>query len=235
MFARLFRCLALLLIVGVQPALCQTTASASPPDGKAIYQQRCAECHGEQGQGVSATMTMAGPPLLAEHEPSRVLTAMEAGPSHMPRFGFVLSVEQMRTVAAYVTQKLAVIPMDKGSLPSGGELYRLDCNPCHGPTVRGGVLAFAGLNPPSLAQVSPPVIAGFIRTGIGPMPSFPPPVLSDEQIDSIVKYVEFMQHPPDAGGSPLGYFGPVAEGFIAWMTLFVIIGICAWIEKGGKG
>lgn len=235
MVARFLWSIALLLSIGVGPAVCQTPANTAPPDGKAIYQQRCAECHGEKGQGVSAMITMAGPPLLAEHDASRVLTAMEVGPSHMPRFAYVLSMEQMRSVAAYVTQTLAAVPMDKGSLPEGGDLYRLYCDPCHGPMVRGGVLAFVGLNPPSLATLSPPLIAGFIRTGLGPMPSYPPSLLSDEQLDSIVKYVQFMQHPPDRGGSPLGYFGPVAEGFIAWMMLFVIIGICGWIEKGGKG
>jgi ubiquinol-cytochrome c reductase cytochrome c subunit len=240
MLVRLSCGLLLLFCFGFQAARCQQPPPNSPApaptlDGKAIFDQHCAECHGDRGQGVSAAISMAGPPLLAVHDPATVMTAMEVGPSHMPRFAFVLSVDQMHAVAAYVTQQLAVMPVNQGNLPEGGKLYRLYCDPCHGPTVRGGVLAFVGVNPPSLATTSPPVIAGVARTGLGPMPSFPPRVLSDQQIDSIVKYVQFMQHPPDAGGSPLGYYGPVAEGFIAWMALFVIIGICGWIEKGGKG
>ncbi len=235
MLVRLFWGFLFLFYIGAQPAFCQQPADSPAPDGQDIYAQRCAECHGSRGQGVSATISMAGPPLLAVHDPATVLTAMEVGPSHMPRFAFVLSIDQMRAVAAYVTQQLAVMPMNQGSLPDGGKLYRLYCNPCHGPTVRGGVLAFTDVNPPSLANTSLPVVAGVVRTGLGPMPPFPPQVLSDKQIDSIVKYVQFMQHPPNAGGSPLGYFGPVAEGFIAWVALFVIIGVCTWIEKGGKG
>jgi ubiquinol-cytochrome c reductase cytochrome c subunit len=240
MLVRSFLGLFFLFCFGVQSTLCQqpspnASAPATSPDGQAIFEQRCSECHGDHGQGVSAAISMAGPPLLAVHDPATVMTAMEVGPSQMPRFAFVLSVEQMRAVAAYVTQQLAVMPINQGNLPEGGKLYRVYCDACHGPTVRGGVLAFVGINPPSLATTSLPVIAGVVRTGLGPMPSFPPQVLSDQQIDSIVKYVQFMQHPPDAGGSPLGYFGPVAEGFIAWIALFVIIGICGWIEKGGKG
>jgi ubiquinol-cytochrome c reductase cytochrome c subunit len=241
MLVRLFWGIFLLFCCGAQAALCQqpppnaTAPQAPPPDGKALFDQHCIACHGLLGEGVNATITMAGPPLLAVHDPATVMTAMEVGPSHMPRFAFVLSVEQMRAVAAYVTQKLAVIPMNLGTVPEGGKYYRLYCDACHDPSARGDVLAFVGVNPPSLAKTSPSVVAGVIRTGFGPMPSFPPQALSDEQLDSIVKYVQYMQHPDDPGGSPLGYFGPVAEGFIAWMTLFVIIGICAWIEKGGKG
>jgi ubiquinol-cytochrome c reductase cytochrome c subunit len=235
MLVRLFWGFVLLLSFGVPAALCQSPSNNPAPDGKAIFDQQCVKCHGQLGEGVRATITMAGPPLLAVHDPATVLTAMEVGPSHMPRFAFVLSMDQMRAVATYVTQKIAVIPMNQGSITEGGQYYRLYCDACHGPAARGDVLAFVGVNPPSLARASPPVVAAIIRTGFGPMPSFPPQELSDEQLDSIVKYVQFMQHPPDPGGSPLGYFGPVAEGFIAWMALFVIIGICVWIEKGGKG
>ena len=193
------------------------------------------QCHGEHGEGVNATISFAGPPLIAVHNPATVMTAMEVGPSHMPRFGYVLSVDEMRAVAQYVTQNLATLPMQGGDLGKGGELFRLYCAACHGPEARGDVLAFVGVNPPSLATTPRAVIAGMIRMGPGPMPKFPPAVLSDQQVASIVDYVQYMQHPEDPGGSPLGYYGPVAEGFIAWMMLFAIIGICGWIEKGGKG
>ncbi|MGH9716354.1 MAG: c-type cytochrome [Candidatus Acidiferrales bacterium] len=232
---RLSLVLVLLLSFASQAALCQQPANGSAPDGQAIFLQRCAACHGEHGEGVSAIISMAGPPLLAVRDPARVMTAMEVGPSHMPRFGFVLTVLEMHAVAQYVTQSLAVMPLQGGKLAEGGKLYRMNCDPCHGPTARGGVLAFVGVNPPSLVNVDAPLIAGVIRMGPGPMPSFPPAVLSDQQVASIVKYVQFMKRAPDPGGSPLGYFGPVAEGFIAWMMLFVLVGITGWIEKGGKG
>jgi len=217
------------------PGSAQANAPASPPDGKALYEQHCVACHGENGEGVNATISFAGPPLIAVHNPATVMTAMEVGPSHMPQFGYVLSVDEMHAVADYVTQNLATLSMQGGDLGKGGELFRLYCAACHGPEARGDVLAFVGVNPPSLATTDGPVIAGMIRMGPGPMPKFPPGVLSDQQVASIVDYVQYMQHPEDPGGSPLGYYGPVAEGFIAWMMLFVIIGICGWIEKGGKG
>lgn len=203
--------------------------------GKAVFDMRCAKCHGDAGQGVSGVINIGGPNIQAEHDAAGVMTAMEVGPSHMPQFAYVLSVPEMRAVANYVTRKIAVIPLGGGDIVEGGKLFRQNCAPCHHTTVRGGALVFTGINAPALSGKSPAILAGAIRWGPGPMPSFPPSVFDDHQLNSIVKYVEFVQQPPSAGGSPLDWYGPVAEGFAAWMIMFGIIGIAVWIEWGGKG
>ncbi len=180
-------------------------------------------------------VTIAGPSLQAEHNPGDVLAAMEIGPSHMPRFSYVLSVAQMHSVADFVTQQLAVIPLAKGDIGEGGKAFRIYCAPCHRTAVRGGVLAFAGTNAPALTDKSAALIAGAVRWGPGPMPSFPQSVINDQQLNSIVEYVKFVQNPPSPGGSPLNWYGPVAEGFVAWVAMFGLIVLVGWIEKGGKG
>lgn len=180
-------------------------------------------------------MTIGGPSLQAEHDHGMVMFAMEVGPSHMPNFSYVLSVQEMRAVADYVTQQIAVIPLTGGNLSEGGKLFRRSCSPCHRTAVRGGALAFTDVNAPSLVGKSPALIAGAIRWGPGPMPSFPATVFNDRQLSSIVEYVSFVQHPPSPGGVPLNFYGPVAEGFVAWIVLFVLVVITAWIERGGKG
>lgn len=164
-----------------------------------------------------------------------VMAAMEIGPGHMPTFVYVLSVAEMRAVADYVTQQIAMIPLAGGDLSEGGELFRANCAPCHRTAVRGGALAFTGINAPALTGKSAAIVAGAIRWGPGPMPRFPPSVLNDRQLASIVRYVKFVQHPPSPGGNPIGYSGPVAEGFVGWVSVFVLIGAALWIEKGGKG
>lgn len=219
---------------GSRFGLCQT-AQVSPPSGEALFQERCVKCHGDKGQGVSALVTIAGPPLIAVHDRGLVLTAMEVGPGHMPKFADVLSVDEMQAIAGYVTQTLAVMPLQGGDIGQGGELFRNNCAPCHRTAVRGGALAFAGTNAPPLTNVSPAIIAGTIRRAPGPMPSFPPSVLTDEQVASIVEYVKFVQHPPSPGGSPLNWYGPVAEGFVAWVAMFALIAVTGWIEKGEEG
>lgn len=214
---------------------CFCQQGASPPDGRRIFSQYCAKCHGADGEGISASVTYAGPSLQAEHNAGNVMMALEVGPQHMPRFEYVLSGDQMRAVSQFVAQTLAVIPLTGGNVSDGGELYRTYCVSCHGPVVRGGALGFAGANAPSLVNKSAALLAGAIRWGPGPMPSFPPSVLADQQVASIVDYIRVVQTPPNPGGNPLEWFGPTSEGFTAWVILLVLILFAIWAERGGQG
>lgn len=209
--------------------------SQQAPDGKQLFEQHCAECHGERGEGISAAVSYAGPSLQAEHNPGKVMTAIEYGPEHMPRFEYVLTIDQIRAVANYVTRDLAVIPLSGGNVTNGGELFRTYCATCHRSAVRGGALGYVGTNAPPLVDKSPEIIAGAIRWGPGPMPKFPPSVLSDEQVASIVDYIQTVQHPASPGGDPMHWYGPTSEGFAAWVVLLIAILFTMWAERGGQG
>jgi len=235
MFIRLTLLLVITILLSSQSVFCQPSETPSPPNGESIFASRCAKCHGEKGEGVSAVVTIAGPSLQAEHDHGQVMMAMEVGPSHMPQFPYLLSVKQMRAVADYVTQKLAVIPLAGGNVSEGGTLFRVNCAPCHRTAVRGGALAFTGVNAPELTGKSAAIVAAAIRWGPGPMPRFPASFINDQQLDSIVEYVKFVQRPPRPGGNALHYYGPVAEGFVAWIVVFALIMTAGWIERGGKG
>lgn len=203
--------------------------------GATVFAQHCAVCHGEQGEGRSALITIAGPPLLAEHDGNHVLEAIRDGRGVMPGFEKTLRAAEIRNVAQYVTGHLATIPLAGGKVGEGGELYRMYCAACHRTAVRGGALAFVGTNAPELTDKSPAVVAATIRWGPGPMPAFPKSVLNDQQVASIVDYVGVVQHPPNPGGRAMHWYGPVSEGFAAWVFVFVLGGLTMWIEKGGKG
>jgi ubiquinol-cytochrome c reductase cytochrome c subunit len=214
---------------------CQTLSTTVPPSGKAIFKRHCASCHGETGGGIAGVVTIAGPSLQAEHDFGNVMTAIETGPSHMPVFSRVLSVSEIRSVAGYVTNKIAVIPLNGGNISEGGKLFSIYCAACHRTAVRGGALAFTDVNAPDLSHKSAALIAGAIRWGPGPMPGFTQDVLSNQQLDSIVIYLKFAQHPPTPGGNPISWEGPVPEGLFGFFGVFAIIAMCFWIEKGGKG
>ncbi len=65
------------------------------------------------------------------------------------------------------------------------------------------------------------------------MPVFGEESISDEQLDDLVAYVDYLRDPRNEGGLQIGRNGPVPEGFVAW--LFGIGGallIVAWI--GGR-
>jgi ubiquinol-cytochrome c reductase cytochrome c subunit len=224
-----------LLMMLASPFAAGQVEGGTTPDGAMIFAERCAVCHGKSGEGIAAAVTIAGPSLQAEHDVGRVMTAVESGPSHMPAFSRVLSVAQIRAVSQYVSTQIAVIPLAGGNLSDGGKLFRVYCAACHRAAVRGGALAFAGRNAPALTQKSAALVAGAIRWGPGTMPSFPPEVLDDQQLNSVVQYVKFIQQPPAPGGNPLKYYGPVSEGFAGAAVLLILIGLTVWIEKGGKG
>lgn len=216
-------------------ALSQPAKAGSIPDGKAIFAERCSRCHGDRGQGISAVVSVAGPCLQAEHNPGQVVAAVELGPKHMPSFVRTLSLDQIHAVANYVTQDLAIIPLEQGDMAEGGKLFRQYCAACHRTAVRGGALAFVGTNAPALTGDSAALMAGAIRWGPGPMPAFPPAAISDRQVWSIVDYIRYVQQPPNPGGDAMNWLGPVAEGFVAWVGVLALIFLTIWIERGGKG
>jgi len=224
-----------MLPLASQLAWCQTPGTGGSPDGSAVYAQHCATCHGPEGEGVNAIISIAGPSLQAVHDRQHVLEMVRNGKDVMPTFGNVLSAQQIEAVADYVTQHIAVISVSGGDLTQGGVLFRENCAACHRTAVRGGVLAFTGMNAPALTGKSPSTIAGAVRSGPGPMPAFPPSIINDQQLASIVAYVDFMQKPPSPGGIPMNFYGPVAEGFMAWMAIILLLITTGWIEKRGKG
>ena len=217
------------IVRGEQPA------APAALDGKAIFQARCAICHGEQGEGRTAVISIAGPNIQAEDNKGDVLTAIYTGPGHMPVLSYALSVQQANSVADYVVNHLATLPLTGGNLSEGERLFQIYCAACHRTAVRGGALTYTGVNAPDLTNMSAALIAGAIRWGPGPMPKFPGSVLTDQQVASVTEYVRFVQHPPHPGGAPLHYIGPVAEGVVTWIVVFLLIAGTTWIEKGGKG
>lgn len=231
---------ALLIFVLFFAVACATSpAQQNPPDplanGARIYAAQCAKCHGDHGEGRSAVISIAGPSLRAEHDFGKVMTAVEVGPEHMPRFVYMLSVDDIRDVSHYVVDRIANIPLGGGDIGKGGEQFRIYCASCHRTAVRGGALAFSGTNAPPLTHKSAALVAGAIRWGPGPMPAFPRAALSDDEVASLVEYVRFAEHPPNPGGATLSWYGPVPEGWMAWLVAIGLIGVVVWIERGGKG
>jgi quinohemoprotein ethanol dehydrogenase len=76
---------------------------ANADDGKAVYDRACKFCHGEQGEGGHG----GGPSLQALRDSAVVMQVASGGRNAMPAFGGTLTNEQMRDVAAYISQTLA--------------------------------------------------------------------------------------------------------------------------------
>lgn len=72
--------------------------------------------------------------------------------------------------------------------------------------------------------MTPLEVAEAIRAGPVNMPAF---VLSDEEVNSIAAYVEYLKDPEDRGGSDLWHFGPLPEGAIAWVFGLGVVVFCS--------
>ena len=73
-------------------------------------------------------------------------------------------------------------------------------------------------------------------TGPGTMPVFGNETFSDEEIDSVVRYVVYLQQPDNRGGAPVGGIGPVAEGAVAWtLGIGLLLGVARLLgTRSGK-
>ena len=65
---------------------------------------------------------------------------------------------------------------------------------------------------PRLSDASPTEVAAAVRVGPGQMPVFGPETISDDELNGLVRYVEYLDDPDDPGGVPIGRTGPIPEG-----------------------
>jgi flagellin-like protein len=60
---------------------------------------------------------------------------------------------------------------------------------------------------------------------------FPPEVLSDDELNDVVAYTEYLKHPYDAGGFGLAHWGPATEGLAGIVGLVMLLLVTFWLGK----
>ena len=103
---------------------------------------------------------------------------------------------------------------ERGNVSAGMALFRSRCAGCHQIVGQGGYVTDAV--PPALGDATPTQIAEAVRLGTYVMPAFTTRALSNRQLDSIIRYVRYAQHPDNRGGWALGNIGPIPEGLVSW-------------------
>ncbi len=219
-----------LLTVGASSAPAQTPTPPTIPPGPAeiaagrqLYQVACTTCHGTEGEGVDGR----GPSLIgvgaasADFYLSTGRMPLDRPRAQAERKRVAYSPVQIRHLVAFVASLglgPAVPRVDPalGDLSEGNRLYANNCAPCHSSAGAGGALGHAVYAPP-LNRATPVQVAEAIRIGPGAMPVFGAETLDDEQVNSIVRYVGYLQDPVDRGGLGLGHLGAIPEGFVAWV------------------
>jgi ubiquinol-cytochrome c reductase cytochrome c subunit len=65
------------------------------------------------------------------------------------------------------------------------------------------------------------------------MPKFSKRAISDEELNSIVRYVQYAaKDPSNKGGWGIGFIGPVPEGIVTWWIAgTALVGLCILIGR----
>ena len=204
-----------------------TASSETIRQGRALFLSGCSSCHGLEAQGGNQAPTLIGVGALA--------VDFQVGTGRMPlarpgaqaqRKTPKYTQTQIDQIGAYIAS-LAPGPAvpnqltltEGAQIAEGGSLYRTNCAQCHQAIGQGGALSY-GKHAPFLGTATKTQIYGAIRTGPENMPVFGPGQLSNEDVASIIKYVQFVTDPKDPGGAAIGHYGPVPEGLVA-----IVIGL----------
>jgi len=211
--------------------------SAAAADGKQVFGRYCVSCHGPNGAGVSER----GPSL---HGVGARAADFYLRTGYMPlkhvglqprRSRLLLNDAQITALIHYVASlgNGPSVPRphpERGNVSQGMALFRSHCAGCHQIVAEGGYVTNAV--PPALGDATPTQIAEAVRIGPYVMPTFSTKAISDRELDSIIRYVEYAKHPDNRGGWALGNVGPIPEGLVSWFIAgTALLGVCLVIGK----
>jgi len=219
--------------------------SADVAAGRALFSSSgCGSCHGLGGEGSSQGPSLVGVGSASvdfQVSTGRMPLARpgQQGASKENRY----TAEEIRLLGAYVdslgpglkvptAEQYTAEGLTPEELARGGELFRTNCSACHNFSGQGGALP-EGKYAPSLVGSSDKHIWEAMRTGPQQMPVFPQTTLTDEDVRSIIGYLDTL-HAQPSGGFQLGGIGPVSEGLWAWLVgIGVLVVFSVWIAAKG--
>ena len=217
--------------------------------GAELYAGNCSTCHGIAGSGIEKGRLGAGH-ILGEGPPLRGVGAQAA--DFYLRMGFMplrnissqpgplrervlFSNKEIESMIRYVASlgPGPGIPHPnpaRGNLSTGLKLFTDHCAGCHQAVARGGFVT--GALVPPLQTLSDRQIAEAVRIGPYLMPRFSTEQISDSELNSIIKYVRWTNHPNNHGGWGIGNLGPIPEGLVTWWIAAPLLLIaCAMIGR----
>lgn len=197
-----------------------------PPDlanGARIYQQNCAQCHGDSGLGDGPQAAQLSVPVASlglsdfarQYSPAQWYTTVTKGNMEklMPSFGSLTDRQRWDVVAYAISMSTPPEEVSRGQA-----LYRENCESCHGRDGRGNGPNAAGLSTQPtdftdqsfMADTPSQVLFDGITSGIQPdMPAYSS-TLDTNQRYSLVSYLRSLSYtlPVNTAGS---YPPPVAN------------------------
>jgi len=244
-----------LVLIGVGYAVVTSgNASASSPatpnsaqiaEGRDLFVEDCATCHGLYAQGqtdVAPSLIGVGAAAVDFQVSTGRMPLKEPG-AEAVRKPPQLTPSQTKAVAAYVQSLGGGPPIPSAAQVStaganvglGQQLFVANCAACHNFEGAGGALT-DGKFGPALVQSTPTQIYEAMLTGPEAMPVFNDLTITPQEKRDIIAYVTQVRSEPNPGGFSLGRIGPVTEGLVAFLgLLFFMVLAALWITaKHGK-
>jgi mono/diheme cytochrome c family protein len=187
--------------------------------GRRVFIQDCASCHGERGNGKPASGLALKPPALdlTAHKLSQslILRALHEG---VPGTGMAawnsLSAEQMSAVSAYTASlgrrdqlsRQARVAPDNLLREAGRRVFVVHCARCHGGTGAGDGPEASLYKPPpaSFSEMQPSYAASAraIEAGIpgSAMPAWP--LLTRAEVQAVTFYIRSLYRGSEGAGAP---------------------------------
>jgi ubiquinol-cytochrome c reductase cytochrome c subunit len=242
------------------PAGAMAAPNSEVERGLHLYGRYCIACHGPNGSGQvrSKGATIGAGPARDQIEQLGVAPSLRGvgalaadfylSTGYMPlrrigiqprRSRLLLGPQEIRALVAYVASLGAGPPIPRphpetGDLSEGQLLFTRNCAGCHQVVAKGGYVT--GAVPPPLGAATATQIAEAVRVGPYVMPTFSRTRLSDRQLDSVIRYVQWAKHPDHRGGWSLGDVGPVPEGLVTgFIAASVLLAVCMVIGRRLRG
>jgi ubiquinol-cytochrome c reductase cytochrome c subunit len=197
-------------------------AAGDPQRGRELFLTGCQSCHGVDARGIHGS----GPSLhgagaaSADFYLSTGRMPLDDPNSQPDRTERAFDDKAIEDLVAYIGSlggpPVPQVDLAGGSVSEGQKLFTENCAGCHQIAGRGGVMAGAFV--PTLLQATPRQVVEAARIGPYVMPRFGEDQLSDDELASIARYVQYAKNPENPGGWELFDIGPVPEGMIAWLV-----------------
>jgi ubiquinol-cytochrome c reductase cytochrome c subunit len=243
-----------LIVIGTAYAVITSAAASASPqatpnsaqiaDGRNLFLEECATCHGLYAQGTTDAPSLIGVGAAAVNFQVTTgrMPAAELGAENIqkPRR---LNTAETNEVAAYIQSlgggptvpSAAQVSTAGANIGLGQQLFVADCAACHNFVGAGGALT-DGKFAPALTSSTNTQIYEAMLTGPEAMPVFNDLTITPQEKRDIIAYVTTVRSEPNPGGFSLGRIGPVTEGLVAFLgLLFFMVLAALWITaKHGK-
>jgi quinol---cytochrome-c reductase cytochrome c subunit len=222
-----------------------SASSAQIAQGRALFEESCASCHGNFAQGepgIAPSLIGVGAAAVDFQVGTGRMPGAEAGPENV-RKTIAFTPDRIKALAAYIESigggppipSAAAVNPAAGNYALGQQLFVADCAACHNFVGAGGALTDGKFAPP-LTSSTPTQIYEAMLTGPEAMPVFNDLTVTPQEKRDIIAYVTQVRSQPNPGGFSLGRVGPVTEGLVAFLGLLLFLVLAAlWITaKHGK-